>query len=286
MPAKDYFYYVDTNDACTNGNFQLSTLGKPNYAKICAWKASLPDAVYGCDAKSGVCWTSPQPCTLPPNIGNSSLGNGLQSCTRSSSTRWCCRAYPGERCDITLTEPYVCWANDLDDDNPFRQIEGDVARNPESASSILSSMNLTISSPTALPVITTGFLTASANNSDTTSISDPGTTLISNQEKKPVLSSGAVAGVVIGAIVFLGLHILGAVLILRYRKRKYTTPEPLDTPSEVLAEKISANELSDAAAMYELESSTCAEFSGNQRHELADSTCAELPGDQQHELPP
>ncbi|KAF9734794.1 hypothetical protein PMIN01_07697 [Paraphaeosphaeria minitans] len=254
MPAKDYFYYIDTTEYCSNGDFQLNTIGKANYANICAWKPSLPNVVYGCDAKNGVCWTSPQVCVLLPSIGS----------------KWCCRDEPVERCGVTPSESFICWANDLDDDNPMRPIELDVARNPESVRSILSSMSLTISSPTALPIITTAFLTLSANNTDTATTaysSDTSTTLAAPQNNDPTLPTGAVAGVAVGALLVLGLIIFGAIFILRHKKQTSTRHEPRDTQSE-----ISANELSDTRAMYEVADSSCAELSGprnDQRHELS-----------------
>jgi hypothetical protein len=263
MPAKDYYYYIDTTGYCSNGNFQLNTVGKPNYAKICAWKPSLPNVVYGCNAKGGICWTSPQDCALPHDIGNSSLGYGLQSCTRPSGSKWCCRDGPVERCGITPTEAFICWANDLDDDNPMRRIENEVAKNPESARSILSSMSLTISSPTALPIITTAFLTSSANNISMTPKSP--------QHPEPILSTSAIVGVAIGALVVLGSLILVVAFLLRHKRRRRTRVELHNTKFETLVGQTSANELSDTMAKYEVGGSECAELSGprsDQRHEL------------------
>lgn len=276
MSPKDYFYYFDTTDWCTNGNFSLSTRAKANYAGICAWKPSLPNVVYGCDAKGGVCWTSPQKCNIPLSIGNTSIGNDLQSCTWPSGDKWCCRVYPVERCSSTPTEPYFCWATDLCDENPLRSVALENARNQGKARITLSSMGLTLSSPMAQP---THFPTSSSNNAgtastsntSTTSTSNPSTTSTPQQRNDNTLSAGAGAGVAIGGIVVLGLLISSAVYLLRHRKRQSAANVAHSITMENLTKESLAHELSDARAVHELAMLPYADTIGPQRerrHEL------------------
>lgn len=89
MPASDYFYYIDTTGYCSNGDFVLATGWKEDSSKVCAWKPSLLNVVYGCDGDNGIAWTSPSACDNSPSTGNVSMAVSNQvSHSFASTTIW------------------------------------------------------------------------------------------------------------------------------------------------------------------------------------------------------
>lgn len=234
----------------------------------------LPNAVYGCDAKPGVCWTDPKYCDLPTNPGNVSLGGGLQSCARPDGASWCCRDDPVEICGKVPGDTHICWASELDFENPMRAVELNVARNPESARSILLSLGLTISSPTGVSLPSTS---SESSTSSISSTNGTNTTVTAHPSQSPNLSAGAIAGIVIGAVFARGLLIFAVLWFLRRRKWRSTEPEPPNehVQYEPVTEKNTQSGYDGDAhtsALHELDPSTPpVQLSGSradQRHEL------------------
>ena len=118
-----------------------------------------------------------------------------------------------------------------------------------SASSILSSLSLTISTPSASQMTKTASIAIPASNTVTALKTPP--------HGRSSLSAGAIAGVAIGVLVMLGVIIVGAIYVLRRRKQrqeglKAPSTQSGDTPPGPQAMKSPVKELSNTSALHEL----------------------------------